>query len=277
MRNGNDLMRAAAHQRGVILIASAAATISLLPLMFREASRLELGIGAQLAARLLVGTFALILWNRSFQSPSRDAFHFDPARRGLAALTTASTSRAVRSPTTTETVIAAALRSGNLRRAVELLLDSYQEELFAYCDRLVGTDRAAAVYGRVLALALDDMQSVARAASLRAWLFRLARGIVLQVHRTSPRLFPLALNEGYVPVAGPAVEAFVGAALAGGQQELGRLEPRALEVLQLSLWHGLLLFEVAEVVERSESEVRRLAAQGLGRLALQSDRPGPPS
>jgi DNA-directed RNA polymerase specialized sigma24 family protein len=181
-------------------------------------------------------------------------------------------------PTATETVIAAALRSGDLRRAVELLLDSYQEELFAYCDRLVGSERAASVYGRVLALALDDMQRVAGAASLRAWLFRLARGIVLQVHRTSPRLFPLALSEGYAPVAGPTVEAAdERSAPAGGQQELGRLDPRALEVLQLSLWHGLLLFEVAEVVERSESEVRRLAAQGLGRLALQSDRPGLPS
>ncbi len=85
MRNGDDHMNAETHQRGVILIASAAATISLLPIMFREASSLELGIGAQLAARLLVGTAALLLWNRSFQSPSNDAFHLDPARRGLAA------------------------------------------------------------------------------------------------------------------------------------------------------------------------------------------------
>lgn len=181
-------------------------------------------------------------------------------------------------PTATETGIAAALRSGNLRRAVELLLDSYQEELFAYCDRLVGAEQAAAVYERVLVAALDAMPSVAGAASLRAWLFRLARGVVLQVHRTSPRLFPLALSEGYVPVAGPEREAASrGPAPAANPLELGCLDPRALEVLQLSLWHGLLLFEVAEVIERSESEVRRLAAQGLSRLALQSDRPGPPS
>jgi len=36
-----------------------------------------------------------------------------------------------------ETVIVAALRKGNLRRAVELILDSYQDEVFGYCARLV--------------------------------------------------------------------------------------------------------------------------------------------
>jgi hypothetical protein len=35
-------------------------------MLLRESGRLELGIGTQLAARLLVGAAALIFWNRFF-------------------------------------------------------------------------------------------------------------------------------------------------------------------------------------------------------------------
>jgi DNA-directed RNA polymerase specialized sigma24 family protein len=174
-------------------------------------------------------------------------------------------------PTTTETVIVAALRSGNLRRAVELLLDTYQEELFSYCARLVGAEQASAVYQRVLALAMENVSSLQETASVRAWLFRIARAIILQFHRASPRAFPRAMSEGYVPVLGPADEEE-----RPPSPEI-HLDPAVLEVLQLVLWHGLLLFEVAQVVDRSENEVRRLASQGLSRLALQGDGSVPPS
>jgi DNA-directed RNA polymerase specialized sigma24 family protein len=175
-------------------------------------------------------------------------------------------------PTTTETVIVAALRSGNLRRAVELLLDTYQEELFSYCARLVGGEQASAVYQRVLALAMENVSSLQETASVRAWLYRIARAIILQFHRATPRAFPRAMSDDYVPVLGPAAE----------EEEHPPspeiyLDPAVLEVLQLVLWHGLLLFEVAQVVDRSENEVRRLASQGLSRLALQGDGSVPPS
>jgi len=172
-------------------------------------------------------------------------------------------------PTAAETIIVAALRSGNLRRVVELLLDSYQEELFSYCARLAGAPQAGAVYQRVLSLALENVHTLEGRASVRAWLFRMARAIILQVHRASPRSFPRALGDGYVPVEGPADEPDA-LAPSPDAEALRRLDPVALEVMQLALWHDLLLFEVAEVVDRSEIDVRRLVSQGLNRLALES-------
>ncbi len=79
-------MNPAANRRGIILVASAAASISLLPVLFRASSRLQLGIGTQLAARLLLGALALILWNRFFRHhASRDAARPNRETRWLAA------------------------------------------------------------------------------------------------------------------------------------------------------------------------------------------------
>lgn len=55
------------------MVASAAVSISLLPVLFRVSSQLNLGIGTQLASRLLIGAAVLILWNRIIQVPVRES------------------------------------------------------------------------------------------------------------------------------------------------------------------------------------------------------------
>jgi len=160
------------------------------------------------------------------------------------------------------------VKSGNLRRAVELLLDSYQEELFNYCARLVGLEQAALLHQHTLVTAFDNVQALEDAPSARAWLFRIARGLILQHQRRDLHEFPAAREATYVPVAGPA-DAPAPRLGEGGAAALARLDPQVLEVLQLSLWHGLQLTEVSHVLDRAVAEVRRLASHGLGALAME--------
>jgi len=171
-------------------------------------------------------------------------------------------------PPTTESVILAALRSGDLQRAVELLLETFQDDVYTYCARLVGLSHAASVYERVLALAVEDLQTREVQCSLRAWIYALARKVIAAQHRTDRRHFPDALAPGYAPAAGPDPLP----ASRPGEVALGRalaaLSPAVREVLQLIYWHGLRPAEVAHVVERSVADVRAMATSGLSLVAL---------
>lgn len=160
--------------------------------------------------------------------------------------------------------IVAALRGGNLRRALELLFDTYQEELYAYCASLVGPSAALSVYDRVLAAAVDGLQGVPEQSSLRAWLYQLARHAVTHQHQQQRR--EGALADDYAPVDGP--DALVGAG-PSQQLQLAALPANVREILQLALWQGLRLHDVATILQRPLPEVRRLAARGLGRLAAE--------
>ena len=172
-------------------------------------------------------------------------------------------------PSTSETAIVTALRSGDVRRAVELILDVYQEDIFSYCVRLVGAGEAVSAYQRILATALEEISSLSGQASIRAWLFRIARTAALYFHRRHHHQFSGALEAGYVPTIGPGDVPGLRVADEVLDQCLLEIEPAALEVLQLALWHGLGLAEVAYVVDRREPEVRRMATQGLRLLDFQ--------
>jgi RNA polymerase sigma factor (sigma-70 family) len=171
-----------------------------------------------------------------------------------------------------ETVIVAALRKGNLRRAVELILDSYQDEVFGYCARLIEAGDAVKVYQQIMTTALEELTSFTGITSVRAWLYGVARRSILHDHRRKLRSYPSALKENYVPVASP--EEIPALQLIDEDLEtcIGNLAPAVREVLQLSLWQGLLLTEVAHVIARSEVQTRRMAAEGLSLLSLDLSR-----
>lgn len=171
-----------------------------------------------------------------------------------------------------ETVIVAALRKGNLRRAVELILDSYQDEVFGYCARLVEPGDAVKVYQQIMVSALEELTSFTGITSVRAWLYGVARRAIMHDHRRKLRSYPRALDEAYVPVASP--EEIPALQLMDEDLEacIRNLPPAVREVLQLSLWQGLLLTEVAHVTGRSEVQVRRMAAEGLSLLSLDLSR-----
>lgn len=175
-------------------------------------------------------------------------------------------------PPTGETVIVTALRSGNVRRAVELMLDIYQDEVFGYCVRLCGIREALRVYQQVLSAAFEGLPAHEERITIRAWLFRLARAAILRHQRATPALFPNAQAPTHAPVAGP--EDAPGVQLRDEAIEAWQalLDPSSLEILQLALWQGLHPSEVAFVVGRCEVEVRRKASAGLAALDLEISR-----
>jgi DNA-directed RNA polymerase specialized sigma24 family protein len=170
--------------------------------------------------------------------------------------------------TMSETVIVAALKRGNLRRAVELILDTYQDEIYGYCASLVGSAEAGTVYQQVLVTALEELPTFNGVVSIRAWLYAVARRVVLRFQQeasTEPApSLPAAPDE--VPGLRPTdVEL---------ESCFSRVSSESREILQLALWHGLLLSEAAHVTGRSLPEARRLAADGLSILAGELQRTG---
>jgi RNA polymerase sigma-70 factor (ECF subfamily) len=166
-----------------------------------------------------------------------------------------------------ETVIVAALRKGNLRRAVELILGSYQDEVFGYCARLVEPANAVKVYQQIMIAALEELTTFTGVTSVRAWLYGIARRTILHFHRRTLRSYPRALDDDYAPVSSPAELPALQLMDEDLEACIENLSPTVREVLQLSLWQGLLLSEVAHIVGRSEPQARCMAAEGLSALS----------
>jgi len=179
----------------------------------------------------------------------------------------------VSSPSTTRahagsTKIAVALRSGHHHRALELLLQDCQDGIFAYCARLVSINDALAVYNQVLVVATEELAQI-DSKYPRAWLYQIAREVVLHHHHK----VGVAGNAdaSYLPVSAPLEEPRTKVARAFAQ-----LAPNMREVLQLALWHGLRMSEIASIVGLPVQEVRRLSVKGLLAVAILS-RDGAPS
>jgi DNA-directed RNA polymerase specialized sigma24 family protein len=164
---------------------------------------------------------------------------------------------------------------------VELMLDTYQDEVYGYCARLVPPQHLGSLFHQVLVNAISSLARFDLRTSVRAWFFGIARRVVILHHQRDPERLPGALQPGYVPSRGwsPA-EHLEGEALdraLASEAGWSALEPAVLEVLQLALWHGLYLLEVSHIVDRPVLEVRSMAARGLAALtgSLFSDGTGP--
>jgi RNA polymerase sigma factor (sigma-70 family) len=173
-----------------------------------------------------------------------------------------------------ETFIVAALRRGNLRRAAELLLETYEEEVFRYCARLTGMAEAIPIYQRVLEQCMASLASFDNRTSIRAWLFRLARHLTLERHRQTPCDHPDAAPALTFSAPGSPSTRSVDLEPAVRPLDLlfSNLPLPAVEILQLALWHGLSISEISYVVGREESRVRRLASEGLSTLDIELQR-----
>lgn len=166
-----------------------------------------------------------------------------------------------------EGTIVAALRTGDMLRAVELLLEAYQDDVYAYCARLVGPAQAVRVYQRVLTAAIDDLPGRDRTISLRAWLFGIARRTITHQHR-SDQSAGQALDPHYIPVSRTDAQSGCPVRENPIERAMTELRPEVREVLQLALWHGLTLTEVATITERSPAHTRNLAGEGIGHIAM---------
>jgi len=161
-----------------------------------------------------------------------------------------------------ESIIVSALRRGQVRRAVGMLVDSYNDDLYTYCASLLGPASGARVYQQALAAAISNLGSYQEKMTLRGWLFAIARRTILNHKREHPALYPGAHEDGHCPVPDQPAES------TPGGEDLASLPPETRELLQLRLWHGLSLREVAFVVDRPVDQVRRQASDALALLSL---------
>ncbi|MFH1132085.1 MAG: sigma-70 family RNA polymerase sigma factor [Pseudomonadota bacterium] len=162
-----------------------------------------------------------------------------------------------------EVMIFEAFRNGDSRRTVELLLDAYQDEVYAYCCRLVGQKDAPKIYQQSIAWLVRDLNDLETSISIRAWLFSIARNVITQHHRKND--FPKALNPNYAPISGPEKET----AHRSLHQYLDQLDPTVQEMLQLHLWHNLTTIEVAYVCDIPKDQVRDSLATAMSNISVE--------
>ncbi len=159
-----------------------------------------------------------------------------------------------------DNIIVSALRKGQVRRAVSLLLDSFNDELFAYCATMLDDSAVATVYQRALMVAIGNLAAFDGQTTLRAWLFSTARRAIMDHQWESPSIYPGAREDGYCPLPPPGE---VAPGDESGNEPMIMLPQADRELLQLRFWHGLRLREVAFVVGRPVAEVRRSASEAL--------------
>ena len=157
--------------------------------------------------------------------------------------------------------IVTAIRSGDMRRAFELLIIGCQEGIYSYCVRLTRHGDALTVYSQVLKAAATELRRLDLLP--RAWLYSIAREVIVHYH--GRQRVDGALGEGYAPIGAPD-------AAPNEEDPLAALDPLPREILQLALWQGLKLREVAYVLRRPLADVRHEAARGLRHAAIYSRR-----
>lgn len=150
---------------------------------------------------------------------------------------------------------ALAARAQQNPAAFEPLYDRYLEPIYAYCYRRLGTrelaeDATSQVFTQTLA-ALPKF----RAHSFRAWLYTIARNVVVDVYRNHPAL-PL-IDDASLDGLVDDDQIDLRASELDVRQLLAQLTPEQREVVELRL-SGMTGPEVAEALGRSHGSVRAL-------------------
>lgn len=143
------------------------------------------------------------------------------------------------------------------------LYDRYLDPIYAYCDRRLGTrelteDATSQVFLQALA-ALPKF----RAHSFRAWLYTIARNVVIDVHRARPAL-PL-IEDAALDQLTVDDELDWRASEIDVRQLLSQLTPEQRDVVELRL-SGMTGPEIAEILGRSAGSVRALQFRAYQQL-----------
>ena len=153
------------------------------------------------------------------------------------------------------------------RQEFAALYRRYLPDVYRYCYRRLGSREAAEdatsqVFVRALA-ALPRYQD--RGGSFRAWLFTIARHVVIDEARRARPVASLDDVAGVDPTPGPddlVIRSERGWTLAAAMR---RLPPTQRQVIELRL-AGLTAVEIAAVIDRSHGTVRNLQHRALVRL-----------
>jgi RNA polymerase sigma-70 factor (ECF subfamily) len=172
-----------------------------------------------------------------------------------------------------EQLILADIQRRDYRRALERLARGYAAQLGRLCLAMVGNQaEAEELVQEILIAALGAMPQFAHRASLRTWLYSIARrtcGRALAKRNRRYRL--LSRVDAGSPIDDPLQLALAAGERAQLLRALGELTAAQQEVLLLRYVSGLSFREVAEVCGIREDAARQRASSGLRLLRRRMD------
>lgn len=165
------------------------------------------------------------------------------------------------------------LDANNYREALETLVRGYQHVMLGFCTNMLGeADFAQEVAQEIFLAAYKAMPRFRRHASIRTWLFAIARRQCLKALRDQTRRRRLRSDKEDViattahreppPPAGEDPEA----QLRLVRQGLGQLDQEDRTVLMMRYDAGLPIAEMADALGISVASVRRRIGRALQRL-----------
>jgi RNA polymerase sigma-70 factor (ECF subfamily) len=165
------------------------------------------------------------------------------------------------------------LADGDYRRALETLVQAYQHAIVGFCHNMLSDiTQAEEVAQDIFLDAYKAMPRFRQQASVRTWLFAIARKKCLQVRRNRDRRRRLVQEKQSVS----AQRAHRDAPTAPGEdpevlfqlvkQGLTQLPAEEGSLLSMRYDTGLSVADIAPILGISTASVRRRLAQALGRL-----------
>jgi RNA polymerase sigma-70 factor (ECF subfamily) len=165
------------------------------------------------------------------------------------------------------------LADGDYRRALETLVQAYQHAIVGFCHNMLSDiTQAEEVAQDIFLDAYKAMPRFRQQASVRTWLFAIARKKCLQVRRNRDRRRRLVQEKQSVI----AQSAHRDAPTAPGEdpevlfqlvkQGLTQLSAEEGSLLSMRYDTGLSVADIAPILGISTASVRRRLAQALGRL-----------
>lgn len=145
------------------------------------------------------------------------------------------------------------------------LYDRYLDDIYVYCHRRLGTREATEdATSQIFLQALAALPRF-RAHSFRAWLYTIARNVVVDVYRARPAL-PL-IGDGALDALTDDGRLELHASELDVRQLLSHLTPEQRDVVELRL-SGMSGPEIAEILGRSPGSVRALQFRAYQQLRI---------
>jgi RNA polymerase sigma-70 factor (ECF subfamily) len=159
----------------------------------------------------------------------------------------------------------------NCREPLGILLRRYASPLLTFIQRMIGDrHRSEELFQEVFLAVWTQRRQYQFPRPFRAWLYGIALNQCRNQFRRH-RSFRLSLDES-LPVSvaagsgGPAEAAVATETAAIVQAAVARLPERQRMVVVLRVWNGLPYFEIANILERTESTVRSEMFHALASL-----------
>jgi RNA polymerase sigma-70 factor, ECF subfamily len=153
--------------------------------------------------------------------------------------------------------------------AIRQVYRMYADAIYRYALYQCGDPtQAEDIAGDVFVRMMDSIESYTyRGASISAWLYRIARNLVVDHHRRNRRLQPLEpLEETFVASDNPAAAAEAQLTADEIRQLIGLLTEEQQQIILLKFVENLDNREISEIVGKTEGSVKSLQHRALRSL-----------